>query len=49
MSELEKVWNPIAEGLYKNESTSGFTGGGNQSNPFGGFDFGQANNPFSGQ
>ena len=49
MSELEKVWNPIAEGLYKNESASGFTGGGNQSNPFGGFDFGQANNPFSGQ
>ena len=47
MGELEKVWNPIAEGLYKDAASSGFTGGGTGNNPFSGFNpNGQGPNPF---
>ena len=47
VSDLEKLWTPIAERLYKDgnenqESTGGAQGG----NPFGGFDFSNGSNPF---
>ena len=44
MKELEKVWNPIAERLYKDTAQDS---GGTQSNPFGGFDFSGNGNPFA--
>ena len=49
VAELQKVWNPIAEGLYKNGGEDKQQDGGNQSNPFGGFNFGSESNPFSGK
>lgn len=49
VAELQKVWNPIAEGLYKNGGEDKQQDGGNQSNPFGGFNFGSETNPFSGK
>ena len=47
VSELEKVWNPIAERLYQNTAEGGQQSGGTQSNPFGNFDFANGNNPFA--
>ena len=47
VSELEKVWNPIAERLYKNNMQGGQQDGGTGTNPFGGFDFASGANPFS--
>ena len=44
---LEEVWNPIAERMYKND-TNGSSGSTTGSNPFGGFNFGDKNNPFAG-
>lgn len=49
VAELQKVWNPIAEGLYKNGGEDKQQDGGNQTNPFGGFNFGSESNPFSGK
>ena len=46
VSELEKVWNPIAERLYQNTAKDGQQSGGTQSNPFGNFDFASGTNPF---
>lgn len=47
VEELEKVWNPIAEELYKNAATDTASGNTGQSNPFSGFD--NFNNPFAGK
>lgn len=44
VEELQKVWNPISESLYKSQGGEGAQG---QSNPFGGFgNFDPQGNPF---
>jgi XTP/dITP diphosphohydrolase len=44
VEELQKVWNPISENLYKSQGGEGAQG---QSNPFGGFgNFDPQGNPF---
>lgn len=44
VEELQKVWNPISESLYKSQGGDGAQG---QSNPFGGFgNFDPQGNPF---
>lgn len=47
VGELEKVWNPIAEGLYKSGGENSEPGSGAQGNPFSGMDFSGGSNPFS--
>ena len=46
---LEAIWNPIAEGLYKEKGESGEQNSGAGSNPFDGFSFGPNANPFQGK
>lgn len=46
VSELEKVWNPIAERLYKDGNANRGQNGGEGTNPFGNFDFASGTNPF---
>ena len=47
VNELETLWNPIAERLYKDNMQSGQQDGGTGSNPFSGMDFTNGGNPFS--
>ena len=47
VSELENVWNPIAERLYKDTAKNMEQSGGTGNNPFGGFDFSSGTNPFT--
>ena len=47
VSDLEKVWNPIAERLYKDKGGDNQQSLGQGNNPFGNFDFTSGNNPFA--
>ena len=47
VSELEKIWNPIAERLYKDANANREQSGGTRTNPFGDFGFSPGENPFT--
>ena len=47
VSELEKIWNPIAERLYKNTTKNNEQSGNEGSNPFSNFNFSNGTNPFA--